>query len=244
MVWLNEGSSMRCLASAAFNRKATGASRRNRRRNSVPRRRRIPSVIALLEERVLMATFPLVTSIVRAVPLSQSTSATSVSYTVTFDQAVTGVKASDFQLTETNGDLQAQTPVVVTGSGTTYTVQVNGLHGSGDLRLDLVDDDSITNLSDDPLGGPGAGNGSFQGQTYAIDQADPVVLSINGTAPPRDRQRQLSLLYRHLQRGRDWRRPRRLRPRYDGYRRRHRDAGDAGQHLGLRRDRRRDHGHR
>ena len=130
-----------------------------------------------------MATFPLVTSIVRAVPLSQSTSATSVSYTVTFDEAVTGVNASDFQLTETNGNLQAQTPVVVTGSGTTYTVQVNGLRGSGDLRLDLIDDDSIEDLSNDPLGGLGAGNGSFQGPTYAIDQADPVVLSIDGAAP-------------------------------------------------------------
>ena len=174
---------MSCYFSIAFDRKRMGTSRRNRRRNPVALRRRTPLVITLLEERVLMATCPLVTSIVCAGPLPPATSATSVSYTVTFNEAVTGVAPSDFQLTETNGDVTAQSPVVVTGSGTSYTVQVNGIHGSGDIRLDLIDNGSITDLGGDPLVGPGAGNGSFQGQTYTIDQADPVVLSINGIAP-------------------------------------------------------------
>src|SRR5262249_9724151 len=110
------------------------------------------------------------------------TSASSVSYTVTFDQAVTGVDSTDFQWVTSNGSLRAQTPVVVTGSGAAYTVQVNGLHGSGDLRLDLIDDHSIKNGGGMGLGG--ATNGSFQGQVYTIDQAGPSVLSIDraGTA--------------------------------------------------------------
>ena len=110
MVWLDKGFSMSFHASAGFDREPIGTRRRNRRRDSVPLRRKIPAVVAMLEERVLMATDPLVTSILRAVPLSQTTSATSVSYTVTFDEAVTGVNPSDFRLTETNGDLQRRRP--------------------------------------------------------------------------------------------------------------------------------------
>src|SRR4051812_25840089 len=105
---------------------ATSTRRRKCRRGSAPPRRRIPAVVARLEDRVLMATSPTVAAIVRAVPLSQFTSASSVSYAVTFDRAVTGVDSTDFRLTTSNGGLQAPAPVVVTGAGTTYTVQVNG----------------------------------------------------------------------------------------------------------------------
>ena len=72
-------------------------------------------------------------SINRASPLGQYTTATSVSYAVTFDAPVTGVAPSDFQVT-TDGSLQAASPVAVSGSGSSYTVTVNGIHGSGDLR--------------------------------------------------------------------------------------------------------------
>src|SRR5690242_11001390 len=107
---------------------------------------------------------PSVVSLLRSVPLGPITNVTSVSYALTFNEAVTGVAAGDFRLTE-SGAVQATTPVVVTGSGASYTVTVNGIHGSGDLRLDLIDDDSIIG-ADGPLGGPGLYNGSFQGQTY------------------------------------------------------------------------------
>ena len=125
-----------------------------------------------------------VTSINRATPSGQFTSANSVAYTVTFNAAEVGVVAADFQVTASNGDVQATTPVVVSAGPTTYTVQINDIHGSGDLRLDLIDNNTIATASGSfPLGGPGANNGSFQGQTYTIDQADPVVLSINRTMP-------------------------------------------------------------
>ena len=122
-----------------------------------------------------------VVSLLRSAPLGPTTNASSVSYALTFNEAVSGVAASDFRLT-TSGSVQAATPVVVSGSGSNYTVTVNGIHGSGDLRLDLIDDDSIVGV-DGPLGGAGHYNGSFQGQTYSILQPYPYVVSINGTTP-------------------------------------------------------------
>jgi PKD repeat protein len=57
----------------------------------------------------------------------------------------------------------------VTGSGATYTVTVNTGSGNGTIRLDLVDDDSIRDLANLPLGGAGTGNGNFtSGEIYTI----------------------------------------------------------------------------
>ncbi|RZJ08411.1 MAG: hypothetical protein EOP39_13915, partial [Rubrivivax sp.] len=80
---------------------------------------------------------PAVSAIVRGggAVATVNTAATSVTYTVTFDQAVTGVDASDFALTATGS--ASGTIASVTGSGTTYTVTVNTLSGDGTLRLDL-----------------------------------------------------------------------------------------------------------
>src|SRR5580765_2925639 len=115
---------------------------------------------------------PVALSIDRATPALPNTSAASVVYAVAFDQSVTGVDAADFKVA-TNGTLTATTPVVVVaGSGASYAVTINGIRGSGDLRLDLIDDDSIVGAGL-ALGGPGASNGSFQGQSYAILQTFP-----------------------------------------------------------------------
>src|SRR5205085_7038693 len=62
----------------------------------------------------------------------------------------------------------------VTGSGTTYTVTVTTGTGAGTLGLNLVDNDSITDAATNPLGGAGAGNGNFTGQTYTINGAAPA----------------------------------------------------------------------
>jgi hypothetical protein len=119
---------------------------------------------------------PVVTGIVRADP--SPTSAASVQFTVTFAKNVTGVDASDFALTA-NG-VTGATVTGVTGSGTTWTVTVGTGTGDGTLRLDLVDDDSITDSAANPLGGSGAGNGNFTaGQVYTIDKTAPSVASID-----------------------------------------------------------------
>jgi hypothetical protein len=124
-----------------------------------------------------------VSSITRSNPSSAITSATSLSFAVGFTAAVNNVSPTDFQVIAT-GSVIAATPVVISGSGSSYTVTINGVHGSGTLQLDLVDHDTIIDGSGTPLGGFGLSNGSFAGQSYTILQTFPTVLSINRTNPP------------------------------------------------------------
>src|SRR3954451_11852326 len=105
-----------------------------------------------MEDRLTPAT-PVVLSINPAAPTTTITNATSVTYAVTFGEAVTGVDAADFKVA-TNGTVQTATPFVVAGSGATYTVKINGIAGAGELRLDLLDNDTIVGGSG-PLGGAG-----------------------------------------------------------------------------------------
>ena len=88
------------------------------------------------------AVTPLVTAIRSLHPAAAETGANSAIYAVDFNASVTGVDAADFQVV-TTGSAAAVPPVVVAGGGTAYTVTVNGVHGSGELRLDLIDNDSI-----------------------------------------------------------------------------------------------------
>jgi hypothetical protein len=112
---------------------------------------------------------PSVSSIVRAGSASStvSTSATSIQYTVTFDQSVTGVDATDFALTSTGtafGSIAS-----VTGSGTTYTVTVDTLSGDGILRLDLNGSGTgIQNGSSVAIA-----SGYTSGSTYSLDHTAP-----------------------------------------------------------------------
>jgi len=118
---------------------------------------------------------PSVTSSLRADP--NPTVADSVNFTVTFSEAVNGVDASDFALTPTGG-VSGAFIANVTGSGNIYTVTANTGTGDGTLRLDVLDDDSITNSGGIPLGGTGAGNGNFaSGEVYTIDKSVAVVTS-------------------------------------------------------------------
>jgi hypothetical protein len=105
---------------------------------------------------------------------SSPTNHTSVSWTVTFSTAVSGVQASDFQVA-TAGSVGTPTVTSVTGSGSSYTVTVGNIaaNGSGTVGLNLTDDDSILDAAGNPLAGPGAGNGNFTGQTYTIDTTAP-----------------------------------------------------------------------
>ena len=133
-----------------------------------------------LEDRVLLSV-PAVSSLSRSSPLTQITAASTVNYALTFNQSVTGVAAGDFKVI-TSGPVAAGNTVGVSGSGSSYTVTVNSIHGNGNLQLELVDDDSIQG-GGTPLGGPGAGNGSFVGDNYIIAQTGPAVLSINRSNP-------------------------------------------------------------
>jgi len=116
---------------------------------------------------------PSVTSSLRADP--SPTLADMVNFTVTFSESVTGVDVGDFSLT-TTGNLTGASLANVSGMGELYTVTVSTGTGDGGLRLDILDNDSIVNAANVPLGGVGAGNGIFTaGESYMVDKTIPVV---------------------------------------------------------------------
>ncbi|SHN44159.1 Ig-like domain (group 3) [Duganella sacchari] len=126
--------------------------------------------VSYLAQTILVQNAPAVLSIVRAGGASAgvAASATTVSYTVTFSESVTGVDASDFTLTSTGN--ASGTIASVTGSGATYTVTINTLGGDGNLRLDL--NGSGTGIQN---GGSVAISGGYiSGQTYALDHSAPA----------------------------------------------------------------------
>ena len=111
-------------------------------------------------------TVPAVASIIRAD--STPTNATSVDFTVTFTGIVTGIDTGDFVLTTTSSP-GGSIASVSAASGTSVTVTVNSVAGDGTIRLDLVDDDSITDNASNALGGAGNNNGDYtSGESYTI----------------------------------------------------------------------------
>jgi hypothetical protein len=122
------------------------------------------------------ADAPIVTGILRLDP--DPSAAENVRFAVNFSREVGGVDAGDFSLAAA-GNISNAGIADVSGSGAAYTVTVNTGAGDGSLRLDLVDDDSILDGSNNPLGGTGAGNGNYAaGESYTINRASPFVTSI------------------------------------------------------------------
>ena len=143
------------------------------------RRRRL--WMELLETRRVLAGNgpPNVLAITRldANPTNQS----SVAYRVLFDEAVQAstVDVTDFVLTR-GGSLTGGSVSSVSGTADTYTVQATTGSGDGTLRLDLIDDNTIRDLSGDRLGGNGPGNGNFtSGELYTLDRTAPIAVSLN-----------------------------------------------------------------
>ncbi|PYR36150.1 MAG: hypothetical protein DMF90_11105, partial [Acidobacteria bacterium] len=111
---------------------------------------------------------PIVSSISR-VDSSPVANGATVHFTVTFSESVFGVNATDFSLVESgvSGSLITSVSPSATTLAATFTVTVQVGTGTGTVGLNLVDNDSITNLNTIPLGGTGAGNGNFAGETYS-----------------------------------------------------------------------------
>jgi hypothetical protein len=105
------------------------------------------------------------------------TNQNSVTYTVTFSESVSGADDSDFTATQVSGTTSGTVAGVSSSSGTAIDVTVESITGNGDLRLDIEDDDSITNGDGVPLGGvgtSGAGDGSTEGTLVTIDNTAPA----------------------------------------------------------------------
>jgi large repetitive protein len=118
---------------------------------------------------------PTVSSIGRAA--GNPTNASSVSWTVTFSEAVIGVNspASNFAVVAGGGLGGSPAVTGVTGSGTTYTVSASAGSGSGTLQLNLSS--NLSQIKDL------AGNGlaaSFSGtaSVYTLDRTPPPTPTI------------------------------------------------------------------
>jgi predicted outer membrane repeat protein len=128
------------------------------------------------------ADFLRVLSITRADP--SPTNADQVMFDVLFSAPVTGVDAGDFALTPTGTLADFGVDLVSTDDNVLYAVTVDTGTGDGNLRLDLIDDDSISDGEGRFLGGEGEGNGDFlHGEEYVIDKTPPAPLDL--AAAPR-----------------------------------------------------------
>lgn len=122
-------------------------------------------------------TTPLVSSVARADV--NPTGASIVNFRVTFSKPVSGVDAADFILSADASITGASIANVVSTGDASFTVSVNTGSGNGNLRVDVLDDDSIRDSNGTALGGSGAGNGNFNaGDSYQIDKTLPFVGSI------------------------------------------------------------------
>lgn len=111
----------------------------------------------------------------------------SAEFQVTFSDGVTGVDPGDFAIAVTGSIAGAVVDHIhATADPRVWEVHVTSYSGTGTLRLDLIDNDSITSTLGARLGGAGLNNGSFKsGESYTIGQPAPTVQAVNigdGTA--------------------------------------------------------------
>jgi CSLREA domain-containing protein len=113
--------------------------------------------------------------------------ASTVRFTLTFSGDVTGVDSDPSTQTDfaiiTSGSLTGVSITSIVGSGSTYIVTVNTGTGTGTLALTLIDNDSITNTLNVPLGGTGAGNGDVTSPAYTIRPPQTAVTPVSTVAP-------------------------------------------------------------
>lgn len=125
---------------------------------------------------------PLVSSIQRLD--SSPTNSPTVNFRVQFAEEIIGLDETDFILLQNGVGGGSIAKVLYTGSGS-YVVTVGGFTGEGTFELQLVDDDSIKDRADNPLGGPGAVNGDFSaGEVYSLDLVKPslAISTAQGTS--------------------------------------------------------------
>lgn len=98
-------------------------------------------------------------------------------FIVMFSEPVTGVDVSDFALA-LSGEVAGAVVTTVGGAGSEYIVRVDTGTGDGALRLDILDDDSIKDVSMNPLNG-----GFTSGGVYLVDKNIAAVANIQRLDP-------------------------------------------------------------
>ncbi|OYW21523.1 MAG: hypothetical protein B7Z52_00735 [Burkholderiales bacterium 12-64-5] len=87
---------------------------------------------------VIDTTAPTIVSINRLTPSGQTTAASSVTFRVTYSEAVTGAATNNFSVVAVNGSNIVGTVTGVTGTGSTRDVTVSITSGTGEYRLRAV----------------------------------------------------------------------------------------------------------
>ncbi|TXN67259.1 tail fiber protein, partial [Methylobacterium sp. WL6] len=100
------------------------------------------------------------------------TNTTTLTETVTFSETVTGLDASDFTVTGTNGATATVSSVTATATPGIYTVGLTGVSGTGSLQLNLVNDGTIKDTAGNAL------TGTLTGPATAVDHAVPTITGI------------------------------------------------------------------
>jgi LPXTG-site transpeptidase (sortase) family protein len=120
-------------------------------------------------------TAPSVNTILRQVPPTSPTNATTVTFRVTFSEDVQNVDGTDFNLV-TTGTVTGGINTVIVQSASVYDVQVTGVSGDGTLSLGFATTNDIEDLSGNPLG-PSPTIGIEE--LYTIDNS-PIVVIVGG----------------------------------------------------------------
>ena len=103
----------------------------------------------------------------------ESTNSSSVRYTVTFNEGVTGVDIADFSLAFT-GSAGGRIASVEQIDGGKYTILVDNLTGAGNVRLDLnATGTGIVDVAGNAI------TGGLQGAIYSLDRVAPSVSSVD-----------------------------------------------------------------
>ena len=119
----------------------------------------LSNVIFVGQTYTIDRTSPLVESIDRGTPFTSLTNGTSsLSFTVTFSEAVTGVGPADFQVVQT-GTVGRTLTQVSPVSASVYTVTISGITGTGTLGLNLIDNGRIQDPAGNLLTQPSATGG-------------------------------------------------------------------------------------
>jgi uncharacterized repeat protein (TIGR02059 family) len=117
---------------------------------------------------------PRVISIIRSGGNPALTNANTLTYTVTFDEPVTGVSADDFTLS-TTGSAAGVISGIYTNDNTSYTVTISNVSGAGDIRLDLnATGTGIQDVNNNAIAG-----GYTSGQSYSVDAIAPHVTGVS-----------------------------------------------------------------
>lgn len=115
---------------------------------------------------------PTVNSIERTTGTQEITNSDSLSYTVTFSEAVINVTTSAFELTTTGTATGTLGTPATSDGGLTWIVPITGVSGDGSLRLDLKASGTGIESTGPP---PVAITGGFTGgQTFSIDNTPPT----------------------------------------------------------------------